>query len=306
MPGSRKDEHRADPADARRARGPHGDAVDGELARLGEQPRRVVLGPDAGASRDQDDVRPRSDERIADLLGVITEPDMPLDQAAVAGDERAQHGRVRVVNLVPAFWRSGGDHFIAGDEDADARPLDDVQLRQPQGGEQTDVLRTQAPARTQHRRALLDVLAAASDVLTGGDRERDFELPRRLGGVLGRQDRIESFRHWGAGHDPDRCVGPCRAGEGLAGQRLTEHGQGERVVLAGTRRLGAAQGIAVHCGAIERGHAEWSNYLGSQDAVGGLVQRHRLVAQTRGVPIDPVQHGGNLAALPEPVHAYVG
>ena len=61
------------------------------------------------------------------------------------------------------------------------------------------------------------------DVLTRGDGTRDHDLPRRLGRVFGRHDRVDALGHRRSGHDAYGGVGPRSADERLTGHRLAEH-----------------------------------------------------------------------------------
>ena len=101
-----------------------------------------------------------------------------VDDAAVARDEAAQHRRIRVVDLMRAFRRAGTHHLVAGDDDAHARLGDDRDLRDAERGEQArDPAAASDRPGSQHGGARPDVLAAAADVLAGGNRERDLDLP---------------------------------------------------------------------------------------------------------------------------------
>ncbi len=279
--------------------------MDRQFPDLGDQLRRIVLAADTGAAGYEDHIRSGREQGRADPVRVVTQSLMRFEHAAVTGDEAAQRVRVRVVDLEHAFRRSRGLHFIAGDEHAHPGLPDDGHMVQAQGRHEPQVLRTQAPADAEGCRSGLKVFAAMADVLAGGNGSSHHDLTGVLRGVLGWNDRVDAVGDRGAGHDPH-----CRAGwevprERLARHGLTQHAELERVVFGGPGRFRAAQRKAVHGGSIEARDVERRNHIGRQRAAAGVLEGNRLCAQSRRVPIDPIQHGGHFAALAEAVHAHV-
>ena len=149
--GQQKYQRCSNPADTGRARGPHGHAVNRQLPNLGNQPRRIVFAPDAGAARDEHYICARGKQGLADLVRIVTEPVVGFEQASVAGEETAQHVGIRVVDLILAFHHSGRLHFIAGNENPDTRSLNDGHVGQSQRRQKADILRPQVPAGEQSR-----------------------------------------------------------------------------------------------------------------------------------------------------------
>ena len=122
-----------------------------QLPQLRDQLRREVLAPDARASRYENHVGARSAKRVPNFVRRVSQPILRFEQAAVARDKAPEHVGVRVVDLVFALRRAGHSHFIARDENPDPRLSDDGDLRQTQRSDESDILRTKAPADAQSR-----------------------------------------------------------------------------------------------------------------------------------------------------------
>src|SRR6476659_3002270 len=150
----------------------------------------MILAAYARAAGQQDDVGPRRAQRVTDLRRVVADPQVRLDDPTVAHGERAQHRRIRIVDLERTLGLPRTDDVVTGDDDPHARRGDDVHMRDSERRDQARVLRPQPPARFENGRARANVLAAATDMPAGRDGNADFDLRTDQSRVLGRYDRV--------------------------------------------------------------------------------------------------------------------
>ena len=129
--GQQEHQRVADAPDAGRTRRPHRDAVDRELADLGDQ--SSARGPRCRRSSrrtTRTTSAPGASSAVADRRRIVAEPAVRLEHATVARDERRAAWRIRIVDLERALRLAGADDFVAGDDDAHARRGDDVDMRE--------------------------------------------------------------------------------------------------------------------------------------------------------------------------------
>ena len=171
--------------------------------------------------------------------------------------------------------------------------------------EHAEVLRTQHAAGAQGDFARRDVLAAASDVFFG----RDVALGKDAAGLdfdeFDRQHGVGPVGQRRAGHDPHRLPRPHAARKRPARHRLADHLQRQSVVGRRAQRVGRAQGEAVHHRPGEAGDVDVALHVSREHPGEGLFERHRLFAQRRALPIDPVQRLGHGGPPREAAHAHV-
>jgi len=123
----------------------------------------------------------------------------------------------------------------------------------------------------------------AADVLPRIHRREDPHLVvQRTGAALGLFDHhhgVGSLRHRGAGRDLGALAGGDRSRRHLARVDLLDRAQHPGVVAPGAERVFGTHGVAVHRRAIERRHVHGGLRRRSDDASGGLAQRHALDAR---------------------------
>src|SRR5262245_22563106 len=94
---------------------------------------------------------------------------------AVAAGKSGEHDRVAIDDAVAVWLRANWQQLITGDQDANARPPDDADLRESERSEQAHVLRAQHAAVCQHGLTRRNVLAAAADMTLRRDGFRDAQ-----------------------------------------------------------------------------------------------------------------------------------
>ena len=122
----------------------------GELAELGEQPRRVVLLAHAGPAGDEHHVGVVARHRVADPLRDVRQDLEGQRLAAVSRDEAAQHDGVAVHDLRAAGHRARGQQLVSGHDQPHAGPAYALDLAATDRREQTRVLGPQASAAREH------------------------------------------------------------------------------------------------------------------------------------------------------------
>ena len=151
----------------------HGDAVDEELAQLGDNARREILGAGRGAGVDDHQVMRlrRLQDAVADGGVVVGQRRQAGCAAAPLRDHRAQHQRVILDDIAGAEIAPRRHELGAGGLDGDARPAPHAQPGVTRAGRRADVLRSQPVIRRQDQLCGDHVLAHRAHV-----------LPRRNGG----------------------------------------------------------------------------------------------------------------------------
>lgn len=227
---------------------------------------------------------------------VIGEALVVVDDAAKALDEGGDEGAVGVADLAGTRLLRGGDELAAGGEVGDADQRGNFGPGDAEAGEERQIAGGQPGAIRQEEVAFAGVFTAPADVRGGIVEKRDHEIRFEADiflhehlGCAGRDGR--------AGEDTGAL-----AGSNFASGRCTGLNFGDDTEFF--RGIAGGDGIAVHGGAVEGGQILRGADILTQDAAGGIGQRHG--AARKGVNflgnerpgLGERKHAGEYAAWP--------
>jgi hypothetical protein len=149
----------------------------------------------------------------------------------------------------------------------------------------------------------LNILAAPSDMTSGGDRLADPQPSGYFFRGLDLKYGIGAFGYRRAGHDADGLTGLDGPGKGTTRQDFTHDFQFKGIVRSRTKGFLSVEGIAIHRRSIKRRHGDLGYDIHGQHPAGSLVQAdifRRQRVQAVGEQCDDVGHFGPIAKPPHP------
>jgi hypothetical protein len=209
-------------------------------------------------------------------------------------DGVGEHRRVGVVNGRGADRRAGGDDLVAGREDRDPRPADDLDRAPADRGEDAGLARGELGAPSQDQLAPRHVGPGEADPGPWRDGANHEQIPPVDRGVLDHHDRVGPARDHGPGREG--CGRPRLdhpPGDDARRQLLGVEPEPTGPFLGGTEGLLGAHREAVHVRAVERGDVDLGDHVGGQNPPERLGQRDALGPQHPGPkPVPPAPLGG--------------
>ena len=152
--GHAEDRPAIDASEGRRLSRLDGDAVEDHLAHARDDvDDEVALADRAAAREDEQIVAGRGIDGRAQSVQIVGGRRVDDRHAAVGADDGGEGELVDVVQLAGPERFAGRDDLVAGRQNRDARPGEDVDLGQPHGGERADAARRQHVARREERLA---------------------------------------------------------------------------------------------------------------------------------------------------------
>ena len=249
----------------------------------------------ATAGQDQVVAGRRGAQRGARRLARIGHDAEVIDRAAQAFEQGTQGVAVGVVDAARLERLAGHRQLVAGGKQRHAQAAEHRQLRCADRSGDADMRGRQPRPGRQYLGAGGDVLAAAADPFAG--------LRQMIHGQQVALDGAEFLHHHGIGAGRQR-----RPGENARRRARREHladaaggnALGHFQVRARGRDVGAAQGVAVHRGVVQRRHVERRVQRLRQHPPRRGLGRHRLglaqrlrAGQQTGQGLVEIEHGAH-------------